>query len=66
MNVVLKAPTGVPGASHDGKWYEVKNGLIEVPADAAAALMRPIHGFTTVPPKSAKPPEKNEEGQPGK
>lgn len=47
----LQAPEGCTGASFDGVEYEAdKNGVVEVPAAAAAELLS--HGFTAVKPKA--------------
>ena len=53
--VVLEAPEGCTGCSHDGVEYEVVEGLVEVPAAAIDALIH--HGFT---PEKKKPAVKEE------
>ena len=55
----LKAPEGCGGVSFDGQEYRVKDGIVEVP-DQAAVFLEPGYGFeqigilTSAPEKSEK------------
>jgi hypothetical protein len=44
--VRLKAPKGTGSCSYEGVEYEVKDGFVDVPAEAAGDLAK--HGFTGV------------------
>jgi hypothetical protein len=43
--MLLKAPTGCGSVSFGGQEYPVVEGLVEVPAEAAAVLLEPGWGF---------------------
>jgi hypothetical protein len=54
--MILKAPKGVGAISWDGRSYEVKGGLVEVPDEAAAVLCEPGWGFVPAPAAKAEKP----------